>query len=71
MQDAFFIVWNPDGPTNPRQRHDTFSSAASEAARLARVHPGADFFVMEAHRRCRTVDPIEIEDFDTDLQPPF
>jgi hypothetical protein len=70
-QDAFFIIWNPDGPRNPTVRHDGFLSAAREAERLAIANPGQNFFVMQAHRRVATSKPVEIEDFYTDLEVPF
>lgn len=69
-QDAFFIVWNPEG-RNPQFRHESFSAATREAERLAMQSPGQNFFVMQAHRRVSTAKPIEIEDFDTDLEIPF
>jgi hypothetical protein len=68
--EAFFIVWNPEG-TNPQFRHESFSMAAREAERLTMMNPGKHFFVMQAHRRVSTAKPIEIEDFDTDLEIPF
>lgn len=66
MKDAFYIVWNPEGG-NPRVRHEHFTRASDEAQRLALAHPGKDFFVMQAHRRVSTPKPVEVEDFDTDI----
>lgn len=70
QRDAFFIVWNPEA-RNPQFRHESFSLAAREAERLALMSPGQNFYVMQAHRRVSTAKPIEIEDFDTDLEIPF
>ena len=67
---AFFIVWNPQG-MNPTVRHETWDRAATEAQRLALANPGQEFFVMQAHRRVTTPRPVEIEDFDVDLEIPF
>ena len=69
-KDTFYIIWNPEG-MNPRVRHDCWGSAAEEAQRLALANPGKDFFVMQALRRVSTPKPIEIEDFDTELDVPF
>ena len=46
--DAFFIVWCPTGPTPPKHRHEVREHAVQEAERLARAHPGNEFFVMQA-----------------------
>lgn len=70
-KEAFYIVWNPQGSLPPRATHDTFEKAAAEAQRLALANPGNDFFVMQSHRRVRTVRPVEIEDYHTDLDIPF
>ncbi|WP_375187719.1 hypothetical protein [Sphingobium yanoikuyae] len=69
-KDAFYIVWNPEGQ-NPRVRHEGWCGAAEEAKRLAIANPGQEFFVMQAHRRVTTPQPVEIEDFYTDLEVPF
>lgn len=54
---AFWLVWNPDGGP-PTHRHDTEDSAEAEAERLARAHPGARFFVMQAVA-LRTMDAMQ------------
>lgn len=46
MSIQFWLVWNPDG-RSPSFRHPTRLSAESEAARLARLNPGATFYVLE------------------------
>lgn len=57
-RNSFYIVWSPTGPTPPRHRHDDFDSADREAKRLARVHPGNEFFVMGAVRSAKVNDLI-------------
>lgn len=69
--DTFFIVWSPEGPKNPRYRHDCFEAASSEAERLALAHPGHEFYVMAASRLIRTSKPVEITDFDMTIEVPF
>jgi len=60
--DAFFIVWSPTGPTNPSYRHEVRASAVSEAERLARAHPGNEFFVMQADTM-RAVNDMKCVDY--------
>jgi len=69
-RSALWIVWNPAG-RNPQARHDTYRSAAAEAARLARENPGNEFYVMQAHRVVCLVSPLKVEDFDTEIDIPF
>lgn len=54
--DAFYIIWNPEGASPPRFRHEWFGSAANEAARLARENPGQEFIVMQAVRSVKVMD---------------
>lgn len=54
---AFWIVWNPGG-VNPTHRHDTETGAISEAERLARLHPGTTFFVLQS-TALRAVDSMQ------------
>lgn len=54
---AFWLVWNPDGGP-PTYRHDTQDGAIGEAERLARAHPGARFFVLQAIEM-RAVDSMQ------------
>lgn len=50
----FWFVWNPNS-LNPRFKHDTVESATTEAERLARMHPGQEFIVLESIAACRAV----------------
>jgi len=48
----FWVVWNPSRGL-PRHQHGTEAEAATEATRLARLHPGETFIVLcsiEEHR---------------------
>jgi hypothetical protein len=55
MDDHFFMVWNPLNYP-PTFRHPTESAAREEAKRLAGVHPGKEFFVLQAIGCARKVD---------------
>lgn len=41
-----WLVWNPFGNA-PRYQHESFESAQKEAERLAGLHHGVEFFVLE------------------------
>lgn len=45
--DNFFLVWRP-GYANPTKRHQDLQSAKTEAARLAEINPGSDFYVLQS-----------------------
>lgn len=53
---SFWLVWNADG-RNPQYRHSTEKAATTEAERLARLHPGQTFVVLESVC-CRRVDDM-------------
>ncbi|RQZ89923.1 hypothetical protein DF053_08750 [Burkholderia cepacia] len=61
--DAFFIIWCPTGPYPPKHRHESRDAAVQEAERLARVHPGNEFYVMQADTM-RAVDDMKRVDFE-------
>jgi len=61
--EAFFIIWCPTGPHSPKHRHVSRGAAVKEAERLARVHPGNEFYVMQADTM-RTVDDMKRVDFE-------
>jgi hypothetical protein len=52
--NAFWLVWNPQGQM-PRKRHDTEHSAHMEARRLATLHRGQVFYVLQA------TDALEVD----------
>lgn len=56
-ENAFWMVWNPDGYP-PRVQHFTEHKAVLEAERLARCHPGQRFYVMLA-TDMRVVDDMK------------
>ncbi|MDI9680438.1 hypothetical protein [Burkholderia cenocepacia] len=62
--EAFFIIWCPTGPYTPKHRHASRDAAVKEAERLARVHAGNEFYVMQADTM-RTVDDMKRVDFDS------
>ena len=43
----FWMVWCPN-KSAPTYRHDVEAAAETEAERLAKLHPGEHFFVLEA-----------------------
>lgn len=43
----FWIVWNPTG-RNPQYRHSTADDATAEAERLAKLHAGESFYVLQS-----------------------
>ncbi|QVN18966.1 hypothetical protein [Burkholderia pyrrocinia] len=46
-ETAFWLVWSPSGAKPPTYRHGTPESAVREAERLAKLHPGETFVVLE------------------------
>jgi len=52
----FWIIWTPTGSTPPKVRHSIRGEAVSEAERLARLTPGAEFYVLEAYGCCKKSD---------------
>lgn len=51
--EPFWIVWCPSGQ-NPQARHRSFEKAAAEALRLARVHPGLEFYPLAGAHIAKT-----------------
>ena len=49
----FYIVWSPEGPTNPRIKHRTSADAQVAASNMARKHVGQTFFVMKCAHEFR------------------
>ena len=45
--EKFWIVWSPNGKTNPRVKHGDYFSARGEANRLCELNPNQEFYVME------------------------
>jgi len=58
-----WFVWNPKGH-QPRFVHDSYPSALAEAKRLARLNPGAKFYVLTVQAVAQTKDPVEVTEFD-------
>jgi hypothetical protein len=63
---TFWLVWKDNGgiPTVP---HDSLDSAKREAERLARMHPGSKFYVLQTVGACSKTDVL----WDEDHEPPF
>jgi hypothetical protein len=59
MDDTtFWLVWSPQGIGPPRYRHPSERQAQTEAERLAREHPSAEFYVLHAIS-CSKVTTVE------------
>lgn len=56
--EAFWMVWNP-AASAPRHRHDTEREAIAEAERLARTHPGQEFYILEATHLRTVNEPMQ------------
>lgn len=48
---SFFLVYSPHGVTPPTVEHPTHKLAFAECYRLAKLNPGADFYVMRSASR--------------------
>jgi hypothetical protein len=56
----FWFVWTKNRRP-PRRMHDTLTSAAAEASRLAEQNPGRSFIVLQAVRKFWTDAPEATE----------
>lgn len=65
----YFLVWRENGPA-PVVKHDTLTSADTEARRLALTNPGHTYCVLPVYSRI-TAQNLNVEIFDTDLDIPF
>ncbi len=45
-EPRWFIVWSPQGPTNPQMKHLTFAIAEAEAERLVSLNPTRQYYVL-------------------------
>jgi hypothetical protein len=54
MNDANTKFWMVLGNGPPNVRHDSYAKAEFEARRLAAIHTGQDFYVMESMARVST-----------------
>lgn len=53
--ERFWLVWKQNGGL-PTVQHDSDRSARQEAERLARVHAGSTFYVLELVGSCKKTD---------------
>jgi len=61
----FFIIYSPQGSSDPKHQHETLQSAEDEAKRLAVKHPSKQFFVMKSwwgFQTPQTVETILLDD---------
>ncbi len=65
MSRAFYIVWSPTGPSNPRVRHHSFLGALRAAEDMSRQHQSQEFYVMRA---CSVSKMVSVAT--TKLDPP-
>lgn len=68
-QNAFWIVWNPNGRT-PTRTHETRRGAEIEAERLARLNRGQRFIVLQSISE-RVVDDMKVVEHVADRDIPF
>ena len=47
-EQAFWLVWSPEGPTEPKMRYSRQGAARYAARMMAKKHPGQTFFVLKA-----------------------
>ena len=58
MNGRFWMVWCPTGHA-PTYKHPSFEMAKAEADRLARMHPGSAFWVLESLGHSQVTDPCQ------------
>lgn len=58
MSNKFWLVWNPHGRP-PQTRHDSKTSAKTEASRLAIANPEQEFVVLESIGHYKTRSPVQ------------
>ena len=68
-QNAFWLVWNPNGHA-PTRTHETRRSAELEAERLARMNRGQRFIVLQSISE-RIVDDMKVVEHVADRDIPF
>lgn len=62
-EDVFWMVWNP-ARNPPSFKHESLIAATNEAERLARIHPGQTFVVLEAKTARRVNEPMQVIRFE-------
>jgi len=70
-EPTFFIVWSPQGAAPPKHRHADHESAVREAERLASIHRGSIFYVLQATTRTRFSNVETVRLYDPDDELPF
>ncbi len=69
VRKPFWMVWSPQGHA-PTYKHASEYAARGEAERLARVHPGSQFVVLQAMSAVECTDLRRIT-FENDADIPF
>ena len=69
-RQKFWIVWSPQGQNPPSFVHESSISAELEAERLAALHKGREFYVMES-RFGRAVDDMHRVNYNDSDSVPF
>ena len=59
-EKRFWMVWNP-GNRAPSFKHKTQDAAKQEAERLAKLHPGKEFVVLQSVGTVRTRETEWVE----------
>lgn len=65
----FRVFWMVLGDSTPNYRHMSEASAKTEAERLARAHPGKEFYVLCAIGKCVKSDIAWSDPTDDDAIP--
>ena len=58
MPEKFWIIWNPERGL-PKYRHTSLEFAKVEAKRLALLHPGQEFHVLESLGFMKASEPCQ------------
>jgi len=58
MPEKYWIIWNPERGL-PKFRHPSFEFAKVEAKRLALLHPGQEFHVLESQGFMKASEPCQ------------
>lgn len=56
---VFYMVYSPEGGA-PTMQHYSYSDAKQEAERLARKHPGRQFYLLESKHLMKAETPVKI-----------
>lgn len=62
-EQAYFVVYNPNSSKPPQVRHADFGAAKAEAERLAGIHAGERFYILQAvgYAKKTSVDYVQLD----------